>query len=63
MNHKPYLILSAIIFGLVGVMHLMRAINGWAFQIGPWSAPVAISWLAGVVAILLCIWGFRLATR
>lgn len=63
MNHKPYLLLSAVIFGLVGIMHLLRAINGVALQIGTWSAPVGVSWVAGVVAVLLAIWGFRLATR
>ncbi len=63
MNHKPYLLLSAVIFSLVGVMHLLRAINGWAFQIGDWSAPVGVSWVAGAVAVFLAIWGFRLATR
>jgi len=63
MNQKPYLLLSAVIFGLVGIMHLLRAINGWIFQIGDWSAPATISWAAGAVAILLSIWGFRLSTR
>ena len=63
MPQKPYLLLSAIIFGLVGIMHLLRAINGWVFQIGDWSAPVAISWVAGLVALVLCISGFRLSTR
>ena len=63
MYQKPYLILSAVIFGLVGVMHLLRAINGWVFQINTWAVPVSISWIAGVVALGLCFAGFRLATR
>ena len=63
MNQKPYLLLSAVIFGLVGIMHLLRAVNGWAFQVGTWSVPVAGSWVAAVVALGLCITGFRLATR
>ena len=43
MIHKPYLLLSAVIFGLVGIMHLLRAINGWVFQINTWMMPVSIS--------------------
>ena len=63
MKQQSYLIISAVIFGLVGIMHLIRAINGSAFQIGGWSAPVYVSWVAGVVALLLCIWGFTLVSR
>ena len=63
MNHKPYLFLSAVIFALVGVMHLLRAANGWMFQIHTWAMPVAISWVAGLVAIMLSIWAFRMAAR
>lgn len=63
MNQKPYLLLSAVIFGLVGIMHLLRAINGWVFQINTWAVPISMSWIAGVVALVLCISGFRLATR
>lgn len=63
MNQKPYLLLSAVIFGLVGIMHLMRAINGWVFQLNTWMVPVSISWIAGLVALGLSIYGFRLASR
>ncbi len=63
MQKNSYLILSAVIFGIVGIMHMVRAINGSVFQIGSWAAPVYVSWVAGVVALLLCIWGFTLVVR
>ena len=63
MNQKPYLALSAVIFGVVALLHLFRAINRSVFQIGTWTVPVFVSWVAVVVAGALCIWGLRLASR
>ncbi len=63
MKQQSYLIISAVIFGLVGIMHLVRAINGSVFHIGSFSVPVIVSWIASVVALLLCIWGFTLVAR
>ena len=58
MNKKAYCIISAAIFDLVAVMHLLRVINGWDFIIGPFSLPVICSYGGLVIAGGLSVWGF-----
>jgi len=36
-------------------------VQGMPVQIAGWEAPIAVSWLAVVVAGGMAIWGFRLA--
>ncbi len=63
MNRRAYLVISGIIFGVVAVLHLLRVVNSWAFQLGSWWIPMWVSWLGMVVPALLCLWAFWLATR
>lgn len=53
-----YTIISGIIFGVVAIAHVVRAVNQWAIQVGPYGVPVWISWAGVVVAGGLCIWAF-----
>jgi hypothetical protein len=53
-----YAIVSALIFALVAIMHVVRLVNRWTVQIGPYNASMNVSWVALVVAALLAIWGF-----
>ena len=55
-----YLLISVIIFGTVALIHLVRAINTWAFVMGPVDIPVVASWVGFVVTAALCGWGIRL---
>ena len=41
MSCRTYLWFSGSIFGVVAALHVVRLINGWPFQVGPWSLPVA----------------------
>jgi hypothetical protein len=58
---QAYLVVSGLIFGLVSIVHLVRAVNGWAFVVGPMELPNAVSWAAFVVTATLCYWAMRLA--
>ncbi len=60
-NVRAYLVVSAIVFGIVAVVHLARALNGWAFVVGPVTVPVAASWIGFVFTAALCVWSIRLA--
>lgn len=62
MATKPYLIISGSIFAVVGAFHLLRALNGWDFQLGPWELPMWASWAGTFVPWILSIWAFRLAS-
>lgn len=58
MRTKAYLAVSALIFTLVSVMQLVRLIQGWVVQVGPYTIPTAASWFAVAVAAAMAIWGF-----
>ncbi|HVT33440.1 MAG TPA: hypothetical protein VHE32_12380 [Rhodanobacteraceae bacterium] len=58
-----YRLVSGIVFGIVSILQLIRAINGWPVQIGPFAVPLWFSWIAFVVAGALCVWAFRTQRR
>ena len=55
---NAYAAVSALIFTIVAVLHLVRIINRWSVVIGPNNVSMNVSWLALVVSGLLSIWGF-----
>jgi hypothetical protein len=55
-----YLVISAIVFGLVAIIHLIRAVNGWSFVIGPITIPVWGSWIGFILTAALCLWSVSL---
>ena len=57
---QAYLWISATIFGLVAMIHLVRALNDWAFAVGPMSIPIAASWIGFAITAALCVWAIRL---
>jgi hypothetical protein len=59
---QAYLVVSAAIFGLIAVIHLVRAMTGWGLVFGPLAIPLWESWAACIVATPLCLWAIRLAT-
>jgi hypothetical protein len=58
MSHY-YAIISASIFAIVAIVHLVRLIRGWKVQIGPRSIPMAASWAGLIISALLALWGFQ----
>ena len=52
---NSYAAVSALIFVLVAVAHVLRLVNGWTVQIGPYNVSMNVSWGALVVAALLAI--------
>ena len=55
---NAYAAVSALIFTIVAVMHLMRIINRWSVAVGPYNVSMNVSWAGVIVAALLPIWGF-----
>lgn len=58
---RPYLLLSGTLFALVALLHLVRVLQGWAFELGPWSVPVSVSVVGTLVPAALSLWAFRLS--
>ncbi len=63
MSEKNYLLISAIIFSLVALVHLVRLFTHWSFQIGAMTVPLWGSWLAVLIGATLSIWAFRLLSQ
>ena len=64
-NHalKAYVAISAIIFALVALGHLVRIVQGWQVQLGDIGVAMSVSWIALVVSAGLAMWGGVLLRR
>lgn len=60
MNQRSYNIVTAVLFLIIAVLHLLRVILGWPARIGSVDIPVWASWLALVITGGLAYCGFRL---
>ena len=56
---NTYVVVSGLIFGVVSVTHIARALAAVPVQLGSYAVPVWVSWVAAVVAGSLCAWAFR----
>ena len=59
MDQRAYNLLTAGIFTVVAVVHLLRIVFGWPAAIGGLDIPQWASWLALVAAAALAWIGFR----
>ena len=55
---NSYAVVSALIFAVMAIAHVMRLVNQWTVQIGPYNVSMNVSWAAVVVSALIAIWGF-----
>ncbi|MDJ0845118.1 hypothetical protein [Crocosphaera sp.] len=60
MTARLYLIISGVIFALIGLLHLLRIVFQLPAMVGVWTVPFAMSVLAIVVATGLAFSAFRL---
>jgi hypothetical protein len=56
MSQKLYLIVSGVVFFLVGTFHLARLIHHWPIVVGPWHIPQALSLVGFPVSLGYAIW-------
>lgn len=63
MSEKNYLLISASIFALFALLHLVRLLTHWSVQIGAMTFPLWGSWLVLLIASVLSIWAFRLVSQ
>ena len=60
---KSYVAISAIIFALVAIAHVIRIVQGWQVQLGDLGVAMSVSWVALVVSAALAVWGGTLLRR
>jgi hypothetical protein len=63
MPRRAYLLVTAVIFSLVALLHLARIGFGWSAVLAGWSVPMWLSWIALVVAGVLAYSGFSHAAQ
>ena len=54
--------IASLVFALVAVLHILRLVRHTAVTIGTHVVPMGLSWVAIVVALILCIWTWRLSS-
>jgi multidrug transporter EmrE-like cation transporter len=59
MAGPAYRSVSGIVFAVVALAHLVRAIQAIPVSVGSTEFPVWLSWAAVVVAGSLSVWAFR----
>ena len=58
MNRRSYFFVTAVVFSVIGLLHLLRIVVGWEAIAGGWSIPMWLSWVAMIVAAVLAVQGF-----
>jgi len=53
--------ISAIIFGIVSIIHLGRIVSGVTVFIGSWPLPLWVNWMGLVGTLFLFGWLWRLS--
>jgi uncharacterized membrane protein YecN with MAPEG domain len=53
---------ASVIFAIFAIGHLVRLINQAQVTVGTLTIPMSVSWVALIVAAILCIWLWRLAS-
>jgi hypothetical protein len=56
---SKYVVVSGAIFGVIAVVQTVRALSGWAVQVGGLEIPLWVSWIVAVVSGSLCVWAYR----
>jgi hypothetical protein len=62
-SQKTGLRIASIIFGIFAIGHLLRLLKQAQVTVGTLTIPMGVSWIALIVAAILCIWMWRLSSR
>jgi hypothetical protein len=63
MREQKYLLISATIFALLALLHLVRSVTNLPVQFGTICFPIWGSWLVSIVSAALSFWAFRLMSE
>ena len=61
-SQRTGLRVASIIFGIFAIGHLLRLLKQAQVTVGTLTIPMGVSWIALIVAAILCIWMWRLAS-
>ena len=57
MNRRVYLLVTATVFAIIWLSHLLRILFGWEAVISGWTVPMWLSWVAVVITGVLAYFG------
>lgn len=63
MSNKSFSTVVGVVFSLIALLHLLRAVYGWEAVIGGWPVPLWASWVALVAALYLAYNALSLARK
>ncbi len=52
---------ASVLFGIFVIAHLLRLITHTHVTVGTHTIPMGLSWIALIIAAILCIWFWRLS--
>jgi hypothetical protein len=52
---------ASVIFGIFALGHVLRLIKHAQVTVGTHTIPMGVSWIALIVAAILCVWMWRLS--
>jgi hypothetical protein len=61
-SQRTGLRVASIIFGIFAIGHLIRLIKQAQVTVGTLTVPMGVSWIALIIAAILCIWLWKLAS-
>ena len=59
---KTGLRVASVLFAIFAIGHLVRLIKNVQVTVGTLAIPMGVSWIALIVAAILCIWMWRLSS-
>src|SRR5262245_31020192 len=54
---NAYATVSALIFALVAIAHLLRIVQQWSVRVESVQVPMSVSWVGLIIAALIAVWG------
>jgi hypothetical protein len=61
MTYRKYCVVSAILFALIAIAHLLRIAGDITVFVDDYEVPMLVSWVALVVPGLLAVLGFHVS--
>jgi hypothetical protein len=52
---------ASVLFGIFAIAHLLRLITHAQVTVGTHTIAMGVSWIALIIAAILCIWMWRLS--
>lgn len=63
MNQKTFSFVAGLLFSIIALLHLGRAVMGWEATIAGWMVPLWASWIGVAVAGYLGYQGLRFGAK